>query len=52
MFHLQDPGVAKNEPPGTYPPYDLGMQYDLFIKKEDGTPIVGEVKMLKYCSNM
>lgn len=40
---LIDPGVSGSEKPGTYPPYDEGLQRDIFIKNSTGLPFVGKV---------
>jgi len=40
---LIDPGVSGSEKPGTYPPYDEGLQLDIFIKNSSGQPFVGKV---------
>ncbi|XP_069701371.1 lysosomal alpha-glucosidase-like [Periplaneta americana] len=40
---LIDPGVSASEEPGTYPPYDDGLQMDIFIKNSTGQPFVGKV---------
>lgn len=40
---ILDPGVSACEPPGSYPPYDVGIQSDVFVKDVDGKPFVGKV---------
>uniref|UniRef100_A0A6P7H0K9 Lysosomal alpha-glucosidase-like n=1 Tax=Diabrotica virgifera virgifera TaxID=50390 RepID=A0A6P7H0K9_DIAVI len=40
---LIDPGVSASEKPGTYPPYDVGIEMDIFIKNSSGQPFVGKV---------
>ncbi|XP_072385284.1 lysosomal alpha-glucosidase-like isoform X1 [Diabrotica undecimpunctata] len=40
---LIDPGVSASEQPGTYPPYDVGIEMDIFIKNSSGEPFVGKV---------
>ena len=36
-----DPGISASERPGTYPPYDLGMTLDIFVKNSTGQPFIG-----------
>jgi hypothetical protein len=43
---LIDPGVSGSEKPGTYPPYDEGLQFDIFIKNSSGQPFVGKVSLV------
>eukprot|EP00095_Tigriopus_kingsejongensis_P008887 snap_masked-scaffold566_size135349-processed-gene-0.4 protein:Tk08887 transcript:snap_masked-scaffold566_size135349-processed-gene-0.4-mRNA-1 annotation:"lysosomal alpha-glucosidase" len=38
-----DPGVSGSEPKGSYPPYDRGMELDIFMKNSSGLPFVGRV---------
>ncbi|RWS02510.1 Lysosomal alpha-glucosidase-like protein, partial [Leptotrombidium deliense] len=38
-----DPGVSGGEKSGTYPPYDEGMQMDIFIKNSTGQVLIGRV---------
>ncbi|XP_068618673.1 uncharacterized protein [Battus philenor] len=40
---LFDPGVSAAEKPGTYPPYDRGLEMDVFIKNSTDQPFVGKV---------
>ena len=41
---MQDPGISIGEPAGTYRPYDLGNQMDVWIKKSDGkSSVLGRV---------
>ena len=35
--------MSNGEPAGTYPPYDLGTEMDVWIKKPDGNPAQGKV---------
>lgn len=39
---ILDPCISTGEPPG-YRPYELGNQMDVWVKKSDGTPVVGRV---------
>ena len=36
-----DPGISASETPGTYPPYDLGMLLNIFVKNSTGQPFIG-----------
>ena len=38
-----DPGISNTQTPGTYFPYDLGIQMDIFIKNSSGQLIIGTV---------
>lgn len=40
---LIDPGVSGSEKPGTYPPFDKGIEMDIFIKDIAGKPFTGKV---------
>lgn len=41
---ILDPGVSGSEPKGTYPPYDRGIEMDIFVKDSNGKkPIIGKV---------
>lgn len=40
---LVDPGVSASEQPGTYPPYDVGIQMDIFVKNLTDQPFIGKV---------
>ncbi|PSN56866.1 Lysosomal alpha-glucosidase [Blattella germanica] len=40
---LIDPGVSASEKPGTYPPFDEGIEMDIFIKNSSGKPFIGKV---------
>lgn len=45
---LQDPFLTKDEPQGTYKPYELGEELGIWINNSDGvTPVVGKVSTLK-----
>lgn len=39
---IVDPGIS-NQSPGKYYPYDLGIDMDIFIKDDQGKPLVGKV---------
>ena len=42
--NIIDPGISSTQPNGTYPPYDEGIQRDIFIKKANSEdPIIGKV---------
>lgn len=38
-----DPAISAEDKRGTYPPYDLGKELDIFIKNQSGQPLVGQV---------
>lgn len=40
---ILDPAVSASEPKGTYPPYDEGLDLDIFIRNEDGSHFIGRV---------
>ncbi|XP_028163081.1 lysosomal alpha-glucosidase-like [Ostrinia furnacalis] len=40
---LLDPGISASEKPGSYPPYDKGIEMDVFIKNGTNQPFVGKV---------
>ena len=40
---LQDPGIGSDEPSGSYPPYDEGVQMNVFIKNSTGSLLIGKV---------
>ncbi|XP_047993102.1 lysosomal alpha-glucosidase-like isoform X1 [Leguminivora glycinivorella] len=39
---LIDPGVSAGEPPGEYPPFDRGVELDIFIKNSTQQPFIGK----------
>jgi len=41
---LQDPGIGSDEPNGTYPPYDDGVQRNVFIRNSTGAILIGKVR--------
>lgn len=43
----QDPAVSGSEAHGTYPPYDRGLYYDVFVKDIHGKIVEGRVWNLK-----
>lgn len=43
---FQDPGISSVQAPGTYPPYDQGVQMDIFIKNATGQILVGKVNVI------
>lgn len=48
LGNLQDPFVTKDEPLGTYKPYELGEELGIWINNSDGfTPAIGKVSTLK-----
>ncbi|XP_044754385.1 lysosomal alpha-glucosidase-like [Coccinella septempunctata] len=40
---LIDPGVSGSELPGSYPPYDRGVELDVFVKNSTGQIFIGKV---------
>lgn len=40
---MVDPAVSGSEPPGTYPPYDQGMEMDIFVKNMSGGVVYAKV---------
>ncbi len=38
-----DPGVSGSEAAGTYPPWDVGLEMNVFVKNSSGQPFVGRV---------
>lgn len=40
---ILDPGIGVGEPAGTYRPYDYGNELDVWVKRPDGSPMVGRV---------
>ncbi|XP_072044621.1 lysosomal alpha-glucosidase-like isoform X1 [Amphiura filiformis] len=39
---ITDPGIS-NLHPGSYPPYDTGLQNGVFVTSDDGKPLIGKV---------
>ncbi|UYV70150.1 GAA [Cordylochernes scorpioides] len=40
---ITDPGISGGETPGTYPPYDDGLRYNVFLKNSSGQLLIGKV---------
>lgn len=40
---LVDAGISAGEIPGSYPPYDLGIEMDVFVKNVSKQPFIGKV---------
>lgn len=40
---LIDAGVSASEPKGTYPPFDTGIDADIFVKNSSGGLFIGKV---------
>ncbi|CAG9793674.1 unnamed protein product [Diatraea saccharalis] len=38
-----DPGVSASEKPGSYPPYDRGLEMNVFVRNSTDQPFVGKV---------
>lgn len=43
ILFLQDPAISSEQPAGSYPPYDTGLKQDVFIRKDDGSILIGQV---------
>ena len=42
---LIDAGVGSGESAGSYPPYDRGIEQDIFVKNQSALPFVGKVNI-------
>lgn len=40
---ITDPGISSREPAGSYPPYDEGLEMDIFVKNASNLPMEGKV---------
>ncbi|RWS13457.1 lysosomal alpha-glucosidase-like protein, partial [Dinothrombium tinctorium] len=40
---ILDPGISSGEPQNTHPPYEIGVEMDIFIKNASGGILVGKV---------
>ncbi|CAG5131379.1 unnamed protein product [Candidula unifasciata] len=40
---MADPAISNEQPPGTYPPYDDGVQLDVFVKNDTNNILIGQV---------
>ncbi|WAQ97341.1 LYAG-like protein, partial [Mya arenaria] len=40
---ITDPGIDPSQPPGTYPPFDVGKEMDIFMRNHTGQLFVGKV---------
>lgn len=40
---LIDAGISGSEQPGTYPPYDIGSEMNIFVKNSSDQPFIGKV---------
>jgi alpha-glucosidase (family GH31 glycosyl hydrolase) len=40
---IQDPCISIAQPAGSYPPFDVAKDKDIWVKKADGTNVVGKV---------
>jgi len=45
---LIDAGIGSGEPAGSYPPYDRGIELDVFVKNQSNLPFEGKVSSLLY----
>jgi alpha-glucosidase (family GH31 glycosyl hydrolase) len=44
--NIIDAGISSTQPNGTYPPYDVGIEQHIFVRRVDGDePIHGKVKL-------
>lgn len=43
---LIDPGVSASEVRGGYPPFDIGIKMDIFVKNSTGQPFIGKVNLI------
>lgn len=43
---LIDPGVSASELPGDYPPFDVGLRMDIFVKNSTGQIFIGKVSFI------
>jgi len=41
-IQIVDPGISNSQPAGSYPPYDLGLQMNIFIRNSSDKPFVGK----------
>lgn len=44
---LIDAGVSASEVLGSYPPYDIGIKMDIFVKNSSGQLFIGKVRIVK-----
>lgn len=40
---IVDPGISSTQPSGSYEPYDNGIKMDVFVKDDNGKPLIGKV---------
>ncbi|XP_026331528.1 lysosomal alpha-glucosidase-like, partial [Hyposmocoma kahamanoa] len=45
---LFDPGVSAAEKPGTYPPFDRGLDMDVFVKNRTNQPFIAKVCKIEH----
>ena len=42
---IVDPGISNEKPAGSYPPYDRGLDMNVFVRDFFGKPLVGKVRV-------
>lgn len=49
MHYVQiiDPGISAAEPPLTYPPWDEGINLNIFVVNSSSLPFIGKVRFMK-----
>ncbi|XP_014672592.1 PREDICTED: lysosomal alpha-glucosidase-like [Priapulus caudatus] len=45
---IVDPGISVTQGRGNYPPFDEGVNMDIFIKNASGLPVIGTVSILSF----
>ena len=45
---IMDPGISAGEKEGTYPPFDIGLENDVFIRNSTDELFIGKVSFLNY----
>ena len=43
--HTQDPGISNTQPRGSYEPYDMGVEMDIFVKNSSNQLLIGRVSV-------
>lgn len=42
---MQDPGISSTQAGGSYPPFDDGLEFGIFIRNISGQPLIGRVSV-------